>query len=64
MRIALDRKRLLGFEGVSDNSAAPVNAAKVGNKTLIARVASADHAELDRTLSAAEQPQLTFPTGR
>ena len=64
MRIALDRQRLLGFESSSDNSAVPVNAAKVGNKTFTVQVASADHAELDRTLSVAEQRQLTFPPGR
>lgn len=64
MRIVLNRKQLLGFANVSEANAVPVNAAKVGNKTFTVRVASADHADLDRTLSTVEQRQLAFPAGQ
>jgi hypothetical protein len=62
MRIALDPRRLLGFQGVSTRLDAPVVAAKVGNKPTIGiRVATASSSPATDTASAIDHGHLTYP---
>jgi hypothetical protein len=60
MRIALDRRQLLGFENSRTANVVPENAAKVGTKGTI--VPSASHDELTRALAAPLSRTLTFPS--
>jgi hypothetical protein len=59
MRIALDRKRLLGFEDCGRDL--PTHAAKVGVKTVIVGVPSASHDELASALVTPRPMALVFP---
>ena len=60
MRIALDRRELLGFENSRNASVVPENAAKVGTKGTI--VPSASHDDLIRKLSTPAPRTLSFPS--
>ncbi len=59
MRIALDRRQLLGFETCRTGLAVPVMASKIGTKGTI--VPTASHDDLNRKLSAPSPATLTFP---
>ena len=59
MRIALDRKLLLGFETSGTDLGVPAQTSKVGTKDTI--VPSASHNELTKTLRVPTETTLTFP---
>lgn len=59
MRIALDRRQLLGLETARNDIGLPENAAKVGTKNVI--VLSTRHDDLNRKLSTPAPKALTFP---
>jgi hypothetical protein len=62
MRIALDPRRLLGFQDFSTCRDAPVVAAKVGNKPSIGiGVATACSSTAIDTPSAIDRVRLTYP---